>query len=93
MAYTDTCRIENGFEENEKVEDSLSSMSRILAHLLCILRTLIVWHVLEKDNGRETFPLEDATHSIASSVQGYTNSWSKVNALKRTFLTSLTSCW
>lgn len=60
-------------------------MSRILAHLLCILRTLIVWHILEKDNGRETFPLEDATYSIASSVQGYTNSWSKVNALKRTF--------
>lgn len=85
MAYTDTCRIQNGFEENEKVEDSVSSMSRILAHLLHILRTLTVWNVLEKDNGRETFPLEDATYSTASSVQGYTNSWSNVDALKRTF--------
>lgn len=69
MAYTDTCRTQNGFEENEKVEDSLSSMARMLAHLLSILRTLIVWHVLEKDNVGETFPLEDATHSAVPSVQ------------------------
>lgn len=84
MAYTDTCRIQNGFEENEKVEDSVSSMSRILAHLLHILRTLIFWHVLEKDNGRETFPLEDGTYFAALSVQGRTDSWSNVDALKRT---------